>query len=761
MRALRDFRMLPLAGAGWLACALATWARPSSWLLLGGVGLVVVLVVASRLTSATWLGVAVPALLVATVMVGAVAWGSITRDQAAVLALDGETVEATVRLTGTFMPGDKSAPATLLTLDGQALARGPLPVRLIGDLGVLRQALGAEVSLQAQLARADSWDNESWLLFVEPGPQLWQEPGGFLLAADGLREAFSERSTAFGGDGGRLLPGLAIGDTSAVDKGLIEAMQDTSLSHLVAVSGANCAVVVAIVVAIVALCGGGVWPRMIAGVLALAGFVTLVTPEPSIVRAAIMASIVLIFLAASQPVRGIPVLGTTVLLLLAWNPWLSTDFAFALSVVATGGILIAVAPLTRVLSKVLHPAVALVLALPIAAQVACQPLLILLNPVIPVWGVLANAVAAPLAPVATILGMVACLLGPLAPGLADAVTAVAWVPSSFIAGLGRVLAGTGVATIPWPSGWWGALAIGVIGYGGLAWFLVRHGEHRVRAGVLGTLASATLIAIVLAYFVPSWAVRASVPEQWTMAQCDVGQGDALVIQSKGAYVLIDTGEFPDLLEQCLSLLGVIQLDLVVLTHFDKDHVTGWPALVGITRELWTGPPENEADQRIIDALIAGGAAHRQVTKGDNASLGDYSLSVVWPDRAPLGSPGNDSSVVLEVRPGEDCNECLSGLFLGDLGERAQQILAAREGFRPVDVVKISHHGSADQYHPLYVALLPSIALIGVGADNTYGHPAPSLLTALAPATTVIRTDLNGTATLQRGGDGGIVMWSER
>ncbi len=753
--------MLPLAGAGWLACALGTWARPSAWLVLVGVGLAPVLVVASRLTSATWIGACVPALLVATVMVGAVAWGATTRDQAALVALDGEDVQAAVRLTGTFMPGDKSAQATLLALDGQALARGPVPVRVIGDLGELRQALGAEVALHGQLMRANSWDNESWLLFVEPGPRLWQQPGRFLLATDGLREAFSERSTAFGGDGGRLLPGLAIGDTSAVDSGLTQAMRDTSLSHLVAVSGANCAVVVAIVVGIVALCGGGVWPRMIAGVAALAGFVTLVTPEPSIIRAAIMASIVLIFLAASQPVRGIPVLGTTVLLLLAWNPWLSTDFAFALSVVATGGILIAVAPLTAVLSKALHPSIALVVALPIAAQVACQPLLILLNPVIPLWGVLANAVAAPMAPVATILGLVACLLGPVAPGLADAVTAVAWVPSSFIAGLGRVLAGTGVATLPWPSGWWGAVATGVIGYGGLAWFLMRRGERRLRAGALGSVASATLIAVVLLYFLPSWAVRASVPEQWTMAQCDVGQGDALVIQSKGAYALIDTGEFPERLEQCLSLLGVTKLDLVVLTHFDKDHVTGWPALVGKTQEVWTGPPENEADQRIIDALVEGGAAHRQVTKGDNSSLGGYSLSVVWPDRAPLGSPGNDSSVVLEVRPGQDCKDCLSGLFLGDLGERAQQILAAREGFQPVDVVKVSHHGSADQYHPLYGALRASIALIGVGADNTYGHPAPSLLDTLSPAATVIRTDLNGTATLQRGDGGGIVMWSER
>jgi competence protein ComEC len=101
------------------------------------------------------------------------------------------------------------------------------------------------------------------------------------------------------------------------------------------------------------------------------------------------------------------------------------------------------------------------------------------------------------------------------------------------------------------------------------------------------------------------------------------------------------------------------------------------------------------------------------------------------------------------------------LFLGDLGERAQRILAARERFRPVDIVKVSHHGSADQYHPLYEALGASVGLIGVGAENTYGHPAPSLLSALPPVTTVVRSDLNGTATLHRSDGGGIVMWSER
>jgi competence protein ComEC len=677
------------------------------------------------------------------------------------MASENERVEATLRLSETFMPGARSVRAEILGLESMPLPRGAVGARVIGDLGDQRRAWGSGLEVTGELVRSEPGKDAGWVLFLEGQPRQWSDPSGFLLGTDGLRRDFLERSLTRTGEGAALLPGLAIGDTSAISPSLIEAMQTTSLSHLVAVSGANCAVVVAIVVAIVALLGGGVWLRMIVGVMALLGFVALVTPEPSIMRAALMASIVLAFMAFSTPAKGIPVLGSTVLLLLAWNPWLATDFAFALSVSATAGILIAVAPLTVLLSKFVHPAIALVIALPIAAQVACQPLLILLNPVIPVWGVLANALAAPLAPFATILGMLACVTGPLWSPLANFLTMLAWVPSSIIAALGRVLSETPLATIPWPVGPWGAIALGLIGYGGLAWLLIDRDQHRGRARLLLAISLSAALGVLVLFAVPSLALQASVPEQWSIAQCDVGQGDSILLRSEGFHVLIDTGEFPDKLETCLSLLGVTHLDLLVLTHFDKDHVTGWPALIGKVTEVWTGPPEDQADQRILDGLASGGALVRQVSKGESLTLGGYSLDVVWPDKAPLGAPGNDSSVVVALTPAMDCQGCLSGLFLGDLGERAQQILSARENFGTVDVVKVSHHGSADQFHPLYETLRARVAMIGVGGDNTYGHPTASILSTLAPHSTVVRSDLHGTATLHRGDSGGIVMWAER
>jgi competence protein ComEC len=190
--------------------------------------------------------------------------------------------------------------------------------------------------------------------------------------------------------------------------------------------------------------------------LALVGFVILVTPEPSIIRASIMAAIVLAFIASARPVRGIPVLGVTVLILLAINPWMALDFAFALSVMATGGILLFSVPLAKKFGRFLPAPLALILALPVAAQIACQPILILLNPVIPVLAVPANALAAPAAPLATIIGMVACVFAGVLPDLSASLVGLAWWPSAYIAAIGRSLSAAPFATLPWPTGWGGS-----------------------------------------------------------------------------------------------------------------------------------------------------------------------------------------------------------------------------------------------------------------------------------------------------------------
>jgi len=757
----RDLRMLFPALLGWVSCALGIWLRPGVWSVAASLGLAIVLGILAARSRRAGLNQLITPVLVVAVMMGAVFLGSLARDQPELMAVANGQVTADIRLAQTYLPGATTVRADIVAVQGLPLAAGAAPVRVTGDLGNLRRALGASTTVSGYLQRSNPWEQQSWFLIVHQEPEEWHDAGWFLEATDALRADFLDRSLMNEGDAGRLLPGLAIGDTSAVDPSLVDAMRQTSLSHLVAVSGANCAIVVAIVVALVALFGGGLWLRMIAGVVALIGFVVLVTPEPSIIRASIMASIVLAFLASSRPVRGIPVLGVTVLALLATNPWLATDFAFALSVAATGGILLLTGPLVGVLSPYLPRAVALVVALPFAAQIACQPLLILLNPIIPLWAVMANGLAAPAAPLATILGMLACVVGPLAPSLAEGILWLAWWPAGYIAAIGRVLAATPMSTVPWPPGWWGALSIGVIGYAGVAWYVMRQRRHRLVRRSLAMASLGMLGVVGATFFVPQQVIRSSVPDPWTLAQCDVGQGDALIIRSESRVAVIDTGRDSPLFAECLSLLGISKIDLLIITHFDLDHYGAWRVIAENTASVWISSVEDDREDDVIAGLDSFGIPVHRVSAGASATVGGYHLEVVWPVNSALAEPGNDSSVVISLTPLEHCEACLSALFLGDLGEQPQRMLSARHDFGTPDVVKVSHHGSGDQFDGLYRDLGAPVALIGVGAENSYGHPTPKVLQLVAETAVVVRSDLHGTSTLHRNSDGEIVLWSER
>src|SRR5690606_18057368 len=141
--------------------------------------------------------------------------------------------------------------------------------------------------------------------------------------------------------------------------------------------------------------------------------------------------------------------------------------------------------------------------------------------------------------------------------------------------------------------------------------------------------------------------------------------------------------------------------------------------------------------------------------------GDWRWRVIWPP--PRGTaPGNEASVALVVEPTRPCR-CLSAALLGDLGETAQLRMLGAATLPAVDVVKVSHHGSADQSPAVYAALGAAAGLIGVGADNDYGHPTDRLLGILAASGTVpLRTDEHGLILLAPGDEPGEVdVWTGR
>jgi competence protein ComEC len=742
-----NLRLLPAAALGWLAAGLVVGvpdAAPAATVI----GALLTLVLALGASRKQLFLIPAIALGAATLVLGAVAIAAPARTPAdyVELAASGRSIDLEVVVGGRSVEGRFAG----------VIAGTSVPVLVFGDPGPA-WPIGSTVALRGDLEVTASGEDVAFLLFPRGEVESVREPPPLLAWAHSIRSVFLDASAGLPEPGGGLLPGLAIGDTTRVPESLDAAMKASSLSHLTAVSGANCAIVVGAVLAITALLGAPLPLRVGVAAVALLGFVVLVTPEPSVLRAAVMAGLALGAVALGRPALGVPVLCAAVLVLLIADPWLSRSYGFALSALATAGLLTLAGPLAAALSRVLPGWLAAVLSIPLAAQLACQPVILLLDPSVALYGVPANLLAAPAAPLATVLGLIACLLGPLAPPLGVAVAWLGWLPASWIAAVATLFAGLPGARGAWPGGP-GGVALLVAIEAAVLLAILGVGRPRRIARAVSVIA---LVAYVAAAVGGAVAARVGRPADWQYAMCDVGQGDATLVRSGDAVALVDLGEDPELLRACLDDLGVGRLDLVVLTHYDLDHVGGADAVLGRADVVLAGPPAEAADERVLAAFAANGARVESAARGDRGGLGSLAWEVLWPP-ARATTPGNDASVALSWTCAT-AEPCLSAVMLGDLGAEAQARMAGAADPGRVDVVKVAHHGSADQSPGLYDELGATVGLIGVGADNGYGHPAPALLDLLgATGTTAVRTDLGGLILVAPGDRlGEIDVWTAR
>ncbi|QWT23029.1 ComEC/Rec2 family competence protein [Subtercola sp. PAMC28395] len=345
-----------------------------------------------------------------------------------------------------------SATATLLKTTMQHIElRMPVLVFLRSE-SAAPVSIGAQLGLMGKLQATDPGESVAALFFAEGVATVLAQPPWYLDWANRLRDSFRRSASVLPGAGAQLVPGLAIGDVSLVSDELNSSMITSGLSHLTAVSGANCAIVVAAIM----LLGGAFRlsrrSRITLCLIVMAAFVVLVTPSPSVLRAAVMATIVLLALASGRTPRALPALALACVVMLVADPWLSRSYGLALSVLATGGLLLLTRPLHRLLSRWFPSGISLVIAVPLAAQLACQPVLVLLSPSISTYSVVANLLAEPAAPVATVIGLISCVAGAVVPSLASAGAWLTWVPASWIAGVATFFADLPGATLPWQGG---------------------------------------------------------------------------------------------------------------------------------------------------------------------------------------------------------------------------------------------------------------------------------------------------------------------
>ena len=567
------------------------------------------------------------------------------------------------------------------------------------------------------------------------GPPIWQR------GASSVRRALHDAVSALPPGPRGLLPGLVVGDTSELDPVLQQRFRDAGMTHLVAVSGTNCAIVVGAVLLLLRRARAS--PRWCAALalVALVGFVVLARPSPSVLRAAVMAAVALLALALGRERSAIPILSAAVLALLIWHPAWALDAGFAMSVLATGALLL-IAPgwATGLRARRVPPFVAESLAVSSAATLATLPVVVAISGRMSLVCVPANMLAEPAVAPATILGLAVALLAPWQLTAAGAVAQLAGLPARWLVRVAEVFGGAEGAVIPWPAGFCGAALVLICA--GAAVLVIR---RRGWAPVLVALLVALVVQMPLRAVTSAWPASG-----WIMVACDVGQGDGLVLAAgPGSAVVVDAGPDPVAMDRCLADLGVRDVPLLILTHLHADHVAG---VAGVfhrrsvaaiaTGPLWE-PSSGLAD--VLGALATAGLGRDDLTvarPGESLDIGPLRLEVLAPPRALHGtrSDPNNSSLIVRAATGG-----VRILLSGD-SEVEEQYAALDAGIDlSADVLKIPHHGSAHTEQQFLSAVGARLGVISVGLDNSYGLPAPLLLSMLPKAgiSAVARTDQAG------------------
>jgi competence protein ComEC len=635
--------------------------------------------------------------------------------------------------------------------------------------------------------RADDFDFSAYLrrsgvageLLLDDVRVTGRRRGGLEGWLDRVRER-AERAVVSGmpAPDAALLRGMVLGEDEAITSSVRDEFQASGLAHILAVSGQNVMLLVALALPLLAALGLGRRGRAVGLLLLIGLYVPLAGAGPSLQRAGVMGAAGIVATLASRPASRWYALLLAAAVTLALNPRACGGPGWQLSFAAVAGILWLGDPLRNLLRAGMQPvlgggraagALADGTALTLAATAATAPLLGHHFGAVPLAALPANLLALPAVAPAMWLGMLKAAVGqvpalvpslaPAGDALAGALGAAAQVPVAWTAAVAERLADMpgGRLTLPLAR----PLAVGVA-YAVVATLVLvlrrvgrRFGPRaselasrwtrqplRLRAGVAVLVLAAIVLGAGTAFAPPA------PPTALTVRFLDVGQGDATLIQHPdGTAILFDGGPPEAGVVDLLRRAGVRRLAVVVATHPSRDHHGGLRDVLRsyhVDLLLDGGDGTRDPTFRAVLAEAARRAVRRvEAVPPLTLRVGAITIQVLSPPPRPPGPPPEDPNprgVVAVVSSGD---------FDLLLSADAESVALLPLQLPDVDAMKVPHHGSSDEGLPRVLERLrPEIAAIEVGRHNTYGHPAPSTLAALRQAgVRTYRTDRDGTVTL--------------
>jgi competence protein ComEC len=566
--------------------------------------------------------------------------------------------------------------------------------------------------------------------------------GGPQGLVDHLRErAQLALTTGVPSQEGALLGGMALGDDAGLPDRVRDEFRAAGLSHLVAASGQNVMLLAALVLAATAVLGLGLRTRLALTLAMIALYVPLAGAGASIQRAGVMGAAGVVAILAGRPAARWHALLLSMAVTLTLNPRALEDVGWQLSFAAVIAILLLATRLRDALARRGIPAgLAEATALTAAATLGTAPLIAAHFGQTSLVSLPANVAAAPAVAPAMWLGMIAALAGQVSTALAAPFTALAAFPVAYVMWVAHITSAMPAAQAAVPVALVAAVCLAAA---------VAIAVRRARPLVLAGLFAALGFGVVLPRVQPG---PAAAPPGLRITFLDVGQGDATLIQRRGTAILVDAGPPDGPILSRLRRAGVRRLDLLMVTHAQDDHDGGAAAVLrAIPVAIVFDGRDGVRDA--AGARMAAEAARRRVRlvvpqAGQVLRVGGVAMRILWPERATAPpQPGSDPNQRATVA--EASADGVRALLTAD----AESDVLGRLDLDAIDVLKVSHHGSAD---PGLVALLtrlhPRVAAIEVGRHNRYGHPAASTVRALTAAgVAVVRTDRDGSVRLEPAG----------
>ncbi|MGK2877106.1 MAG: ComEC/Rec2 family competence protein [Solirubrobacterales bacterium] len=760
VQAVREHPRHVLAGS--LAAGLALSRLDPVWLFVLA-ALIVILLTGCR--SRAHVVIATSALLLAGAGVGSSRLAAIDADPLAAhgsvpTELRGEIVQRPrERPTGSTVMLRARAPGDARQLI-EVRSYAPLPTGLrIGDELLVFGSLRAVSSLGARSPEAASYARFLLRSGVRRRMQAKsiEATGAARAGPVGMVDKIRNRSDAalamgLAPEPAALLRGMVLGGDAGLPEATAENFRVAGLSHILAVSGQNVLLIVILVQAILmALNLDRAWRIAVPAVVVVI-YVLLCGAQASVVRAGVMGLAGLATIAASRRSSRIYALLLAAIVVLFWNPRATADIGAQLSFSAVLGLMAFTRPSADRLTG-LPGWAAEALAATAAATIATAPLMAFHFGAVSVVSLAANVLGAPLIGPIVWVGSLTAAIAQFSIPLGALLNA----PNSFLLGTLIELAHT-AADVP-------GAQVGTDGFGpagliiglGLVALLAARVNGWIRPAIPPALKQflagtcVLMLAITLMHGDPQPIPRPAI------VMLDVGQGDAtLLMGAGGCNVLIDGGPPGADLQRKLRELGIGRLDAALATHAETDHFSGILELarsgeiaIGALIDGGGNTPRPEyAELRAL--LEKQQTAMVPAVAGANWRCPGISIRVLGPAPQPVGTPPPEDP---NTRAAVTVIDVSSIRMLATGDAESPNVLPL--ALPPAAVLKVPHHGSADPGLPaLLDRVRPQVALVGVGAENRYGHPTPSSLSALGQiGAAVFRTDRDGAILVRPGPSG--------